>query len=589
MSEKEKNTEEIENEKLEVAEETTKIEENKEQIKEEETSAKAKEELPKETEEKTPEETKETKAPEKKYNKYEENLAKKSDIKWAVALAILGVVILIAVLFSTMFALANMNNTTILDGVSVKGIDLKGLTKEEATAKVTEQLTKELEENIVLNYQEYTTTTNGVQIEANYNIDELIKKAYNIGRGGNIFQNNYEILKCLIDGINIEPELNYQDELLHNVISDIDTKIPGALKQYSYYIEDGNLVITAGETGIATQEERLKKQIIAAISSTTAEDNEMQIPTQIVEPNPIDMKQIHQEIYTEPKDAYYTTEPFTIYPHIDGVDFAISLDEAIELLQTPSTEYTVPLKYTTPEVTTNQIGTEAFPNLLSTFSTKYDITNKNRSNNLVLAAGKINGTILMPGEEFSYNKVVGERTIAAGYKEAKIYSAGKIVDGLGGGICQISSTLYNSALYANLEITSRRNHQFTTSYVKAGLDATVVYGSTDFKFVNSRKYPIKIVAEVKNGIAKMDIYGVKEEVEYEVKLEPVVLSYIPYKTQYVTDTTLEKGREVVKQKGSNGCKTVTYKYLLQNGNIVSKTEISRDTYNAVPKIVNVGA
>lgn len=579
MSEKEKNTEEIKEKKEE---------EKKEPNQKEETSNQT-EAIANENIEEPNEELKEKKVQEKQYNRYEENLTKKSGIKWMVALAILGIVILIAVLFSTIFALANISNTTILDGVSIKGIELKGLTKDEATAKVTEQLKKELERNIVLNYQEYSTTTNGVQIEASYNIEEAIKEAYSIGRTGNIFQNNYEILKCLIDGINIEPQLSYKEDILNNVISDINTKIPGALKEYSYYIENGNLIITAGVQGIAAQEERLKTQIVSAISSSTEEDDEIQIPTKVVEPKQIDMNKIHQEIYTEPKDAYYTTEPFTIYPHVDGVDFAISMEEAVAMVQTPSTEYIVPLKYTSPAVTTNKIGTEAFPNLLSTFSTKYDITNQNRSNNLALAAQKINGTILMPGEEFSYNKVVGERTIAAGYKEAKIYSAGKIVDGLGGGICQISSTLYNTALYANLEITSRRNHQFTTSYVKAGLDATVVYGSTDFKFVNSRKYPIKIVAEVKNGIAKMDIYGVKEEVEYEVKLEPVVLNYIPYKTQYVTDTSLAKGEQVVKQKGSNGCKTVTYKYLLQNGNIISKTEISRDTYNAVPKIVHVGA
>ena len=579
MSEKEKNTEEIKEKKEE---------EKKEPNQKEETSNQT-EAIANENIEEPNEELKEKKVQEKQYNRYEENLTKKSGIKWMVALAILGIVILIAVLFSTIFALANISNTTILDGVSIKGIELKGLTKDEATAKVTEQLKKELERNIVLNYQEYSTTTNGVQIEAIYNIEEVIKEAYSIGRRGNIFQNNYEILKCLIEGINIEPQLSYKEDILNNVISDINTKIPGALKEYSYYIENGNLIITAGVQGIAAQEERLKTQIVSAISSSTEEDDEIQIPTKVVEPKQIDMNKIHQEIYTEPKDAYYTTEPFTIYPHVDGVDFAISMEEAVAMVQTPSTEYIVPLKYTSPAVTTNKIGTEAFPNLLSTFSTKYDITNQNRSNNLALAAQKINGTILMPGEEFSYNKVVGERTIAAGYKEAKIYSAGKIVDGLGGGICQISSTLYNTALYANLEITSRRNHQFTTSYVKAGLDATVVYGSTDFKFVNSRKYPIKIVAEVKNGIAKMDIYGVKEEVEYEVKLEPVVLNYIPYKTQYVTDTSLAKGEQVVKQKGSNGCKTVTYKYLLQNGNIISKTEISRDTYNAVPKIVHVGA
>ena len=258
------------------------------------------------------------------------------------------------------------------------------------------------------------------------------------------------------------------------------------------------------------------------------------------------------------------------------------------MLQEDKEEYTIPLKYTKPNVTTSQIGTEAFPDLLSSFSTKYDASNKNRSNNLKLAINKINGVVLMPGEEFSYNKVVGERSIAAGYKEAKVYSNGQVVDGLGGGICQISSTLYNAVVYANLDVTSRRNHQFVTSYVKAGLDATVVYGSTDFKFKNTRSYPIKIVGSVGGGVAKIDIYGIREETEYEVRLEPVVINTIPFTTKTITDSSLPAGKKVVEQKGANGVKTVTYKYLILNGRTVSKTVLSSDTYNPMQKIIRVG-
>ena len=138
------------------------------------------------------------------------------------------------------------------------------------------------------------------------------------------------------------------------------------------------------------------------------------------------------------------------------------------------------------------IGTEAFPDLLSTFSTKYAASNKNRTTNLILASNKINGTVLMPGEVFSYNKVVGKRTIAAGYKEAPIYVSGRVEDGLGGGICQITSTLYNAVVFANLEIVERSNHQFVPSYVGASRDATVVYGALDFKFKNNTDYTIII-------------------------------------------------------------------------------------------------
>ena len=251
-------------------------------------------------------------------------------------------------------------------------------------------------------------------------------------------------------------------------------------------------------------------------------------------------------------------------------------------------EYSITLKITKPEITINDIGTEAFPDMLSTFTTKYDRTNINRTTNLQLAINKINGVVLMPDEEFSYNKIVGERTIAAGYKDAKIYSNGEVVDGLGGGICQISSTLYNTVLLANLEITERRNHQFITSYLPAGRDATVVYGSQDFKFKNNRKYPVKIEATLNSGIAKISLYGVKEENDYTVTFETKTISAIPYKTKYIEDNSLEEGVEKIQQKGTNGLVTETYKILSLNGAVVSKTLLSKDTYNAMQRVVVKG-
>lgn len=577
MSEKGKNTE-ITEEITKTVEKEPKKEPNNQIVKIIETE---------ETKEEQKTEEKSAFEPAKKYNNYDENLKNKSK-KGIIALSIIIVLVLILALFSTIFSLSNLNNVRILDGVTVRDISLKGLTKEEATAMLTEKFNQQYKSDITLEYEDYSVIINGEQINANYNIEQIVEEAYDIGRDGDIFENNYAILDCLINGKEIQAKLTYDEKLLDDVVSDVSAKLPGGVTNYSYYIEDGNLIVTPGKEGVVAKADSLKEKVYIAIDTAKEEDNIINIPVEIKQPEAIDIEKIHAEIYVEPKDAYYTTEPFTIYPHVEGVDFGITLEEAQNILSQPAEEYTIPLKYTTPEKTTNQIGTEAFPDLLASFSTKYDASNKNRSTNLKLAAGKINGTILLPGEEFSYNKVVGERTIEAGYKEAHVFSGGKVTDGLGGGICQISTTLYNAALYANLEITERRNHNLPAGYVKNGLDATVVYGSIDFKFVNSRTYPIKIVAEVKNGVAKMDIYGVKEEVEYQVKLEPVVLSYTPYQTEYITDTSLASGQKVVKQNGSNGCKTVTYKYLLLNGNIISKTEISRDTYKSISKIVRVG-
>ena len=135
------------------------------------------------------------------------------------------------------------------------------------------------------------------------------------------------------------------------------------------------------------------------------------------------------------------------------------------------------------------LGEEAFPDRLATYSTTYNASNYNRSTNLRLSASKINGVILMPGEEFSYNKTLGQRTAAAGYKPAGAYVGGKVVNEYGGGICQTSSTLYNTVLLANLEVTSRTNHCYVSSYVPISRDATVSWGTLDFKFKNNRKNP----------------------------------------------------------------------------------------------------
>ena len=523
---------------------------------------------------------------ERKYNNYSQNMKPKSNHFVVVLFIIISSLTILVALFSTVFALVNVSNTKIISGVHIKGIDVGGLTKEEATQKLQGDLSAQLEKDITLNCEDYETSINPAQIEFNYQIEDAVKEAYQIGREGNIFENNYQILATFMQKKNLPIAYQYNQENQKNLIADIEPNLPHALKQYSYYVEDGKLIITKGTEGYVIQQNELANRIIESIQKETQEEKKVEIPVEIKQPESIDLDKIHQEIYVEPQDAYYTTNPFTVYPHVEGVDFDV--EKAKEMLQEDKEEYTIPLKYTKPNVTTSQIGTEAFPDLLSSFSTKYDASNKNRSNNLKLAINKINGVVLMPGEEFSYNKVVGERSIAAGYKEAKVYSNGQVVDGLGGGICQISSTLYNAVVYANLDVTSRRNHQFVTSYVKAGLDATVVYGSTDFKFKNTRSYPIKIVGSVGGGVAKIDIYGIREETEYEVRLEPVVINTIPFTTKTITDSSLPAGKKVVEQKGANGVKTVTYKYLILNGRTVSKTVLSSDTYNPMQKFIRVG-
>lgn len=370
----------------------------------------------------------------------------------------------------------------------------------------------------------------------------------------------------------------------------------GLVVQASYYIEGDQLIVERGKSGIAIQKDVLKNEILETIKKRNASEikqdstkETIPIQVQTIDPEPIDLEKVYAEVHTKPQDAYYIAEPFQLIPEKNGIDFAISLEEAkANLAASTSENYSIPLKITPATKTINDIGTEAFPYVISSFTTKYDPTNTNRSGNLKIAADKINGTILMPNQEFSFNEVVGKRTIEEGYTNAKMYENGQLIDGLAGGICQISSTLYNAVLLANLEITDRRNHSFTSSYVPAGRDATVVYGKQDFKFKNTRTYPVKIEANVATGIAEFKIHGIKEPVEYEIKIMPVTTQTIPYQIQMVPDASLAPGQQVVKQAGHSGYKVTTYLEKRAAGAVVSKDVLSNDTYKPMNAIIHFG-
>lgn len=505
------------------------------------------------------------------------------------------VLILLLIVFSTSFALFNLNNINIIKGVSVKGIELSNLNIEDAKLKLDEGLKKELIPEITLKYGDYNKSFTADQIEYTYKIDDAIEIAYNTGRDNNIVKNNYTLIFTNIFGKNIPIEYTYNEDLLNQFIDGVSAEIPGVVIEPSYYIEDSKLIINQGTDGIQVEKDELKKQILNTIFKrknkeiTDGFKQEIEIPVKETKASEIDLDKIYSEIHTEPKDAYFETNPYKIYPDVDGVDLAISLDEAKNIIKSErKQEYSLDLNITKASKTINDLGTEAFPYLVSSFSTKYDASNTNRSTNLAIAANKINGKVLMPGEEFSYNQVVGKRTVEEGYRDAAIYQDGAVVDGLAGGICQISSTLYNAVLLANLEVTERMNHSYTTSYVAAGRDATVVWGTKDFKFKNTRTYPIKIEASVKNGIAEFKIHGVEEEKEYEIRILPVTTASIPYSTSYIQDPALAPGQQIVSQYGHPGYKVTTYKEVRYNGEVISKDIISNDTYKPMQTIIRTG-
>ena len=580
--------EEVKTEEQEIIKEENKDEKQIEKKKQEEKKENKNKEINKENSENEDKDKKFEKSKQKskkQIKEMKEMYEKKKKTKIRIAI-ITTIIIVVGLFISTIFALVNMNNDKIMSGVSIAGIDMSGLTKEEAASKLELIYNEKKEKEIGLKYQEYESSLNPTLMEVNYEIEKAVEEAYNIGKKDNIFQNNYEILFTLIGKKNIPVNMTLNEEITKQTIEDIGVNIPGIVIESSYSIEDEELVITKGTAGIKVDTENLLNTVKEKLNDIYSNEDYIEIPVIQKEPDTIDIEKIHQEIYKEAQDAYITEDPFAVYPEVEGVDFDV--EAAKTILQEDKEEYIIPLIITKPNVTLTDIGEKAFPDELSTFTTRYDVSDKDRTTNLVLACEKLNGKVILPGETFSYNQTLGARTASAGYKNAKIYVSGEVVDGLGGGICQISSTLYNAVLMANLEIVERRNHQFVTSYVPAGRDATVVYGSTDFKFKNTRQYPVRLVATAKNGIATISVYGIKEETEYTFSFSTKTIAAIPYTTKYVEDSSLEEGTEKVQQKGVNGLKTETYITKMLNGKVISTTLLSKDTYNAMTRMVLKG-
>lgn len=504
--------------------------------------------------------------------------------KKIILILVILIVLFILLLLSTIFGILTSTSNKIVSGVSVNGISLSNLTKDEAYNKLNLYFSSNLQKEITLTRGDYSTKLNTSSIEATLDLNSMVNQAYNTGRSeGNIFLNNFKVISTYFTKQNITPTLSYNEAVLDETINNINRELPDGVVDSSYKIENNNLIISNSCSGYRIQNDVLKNNIKAAILTNNI--NTIEIPVEQYEAEEVNIEAIYNQIYKEATDASYSTNPYEIHKEQEGLDFAITLDEAKKIISQEQETYTIPLKTIKPKVTVKSLPQEAFPDLLATYSTTYSTSNTNRSTNIALATKSINNYILMPDETFSYNDTVGQRTAARGYKEAGVYVNGEVSTGLGGGICQVSSTLYNSVLLSNLEVIARSNHTFETGYVPAGQDATVSWGAPDFKFKNNRNYPIKIVATTSKGRITVNIYGLKTADDYEVKITSSKIASIPFTTNYQDDPSLPLGTEKVTQNGSNGCKSQTYKILYKNGVEVSRTLLSTDTYKPHNKVV----
>lgn len=251
------------------------------------------------------------------------------------------------------------------------------------------------------------------------------------------------------------------------------------------------------------------------------------------------------------------------------------------------TNIKAPIEVINARITADKIS--SIDGRISSYSTNYgSISSSERANNIVLATKSINGTILMPGDVFSFNDAVGERTADRGYQAAPVIIGNQVDSGLGGGICQVSSTLYNAVLKANIKSVERAHHTLPSHYVPLGLDATVDYGNIDYKFKNTLDYPIYIEGSTYGGVVAFNIYANKSLANTVTELISNVYDTIQPGVKYIDDPTMLEGQTEQTQNPSTGFKAKVIKRTSQNGKLISEEVISDDYYKPVDAIIKRG-
>ena len=454
-------------------------------------------------------------------------MSNKKLLKWSI---IGGVIILIGLSLGTigvMYTKIKAFDTVFAQNVYIEDLAVGGLTKEEAKAKLEQNISDELSKQQLV----FTNGTVSKEVPLSdlgmtYNIDEIIDMAFKVGHDDSFFE-QYNIAQ-------------------------------NGVEEAQYF----NLQRSINETEITKQLETCSELFyVAPVNATLNRVNRKFVTTKEVNGATLDVAATAQKVL----------QTFNELP--DELPDKTTIDVVTEVVLPECTEAELAKAQT----------------LLSSFSTSYNNADANRNTNLKVAADKICRTVL-PDEIFYLSNQLEPFTEAAGYKNAGTIVNGKIQDSLGGGICQVASTLYNAVLLTELEVVYRQNHSLAVSYVPLGRDATYNTGTIDFKFKNNSKYPIYIEGYCENNNVIVNIYGHQSlKSDYTIKFESVTTEVIPAPaTKYEDDATLAQGKEIVEVRALEGKRVSLYKLYYQGSRLVDKVLVNTSYYRPRAAVIKRG-
>ncbi len=479
----------------------------------------------------------------------------------------------------------------IYPNVRVAGVDVSGLTAEEAKVLVEDTVTEIYHTRILkVNLPDRELSFDPHQLNIQVDADKAVQNAMSYGRDGNVFQavTKYLMGVSVIRAVRLENALTLNADYLKQVIAEMGEEVRREPVHTTASMDAAMTRITLkiGTSGRELDEERLFEEVCRAYQR--GEFAPIDWSYEIIKFQTVDLDALYKKLTKQAVNAHYDEEQRVVVRSSAGYTFALKDSKYRQNNAEQDTMIEIPLEVLEPSVTYGKLTYEMFGQKLAEVSTDY-ILDPARIDNLRVASEAINGTILNPGDVFSFNEVIGELTAEKGYGYISYGIHGERADRLGEGVSQVASTLYYAALYADLPTVERTPHTYQVDYVPAGCDADVSWeDGVDYQFRNNRENPIKIQAKVEGGKCTVTFWGVVENDSYVILSEPVLLESWTDLDVEQYDSTRPADYRMMIQSSYTGCKVEVTKSVYGGTGKLLREEKLQSTYQSRPAIYIVG-
>lgn len=429
----------------------------------------------------------------------------------------LGAAVLLAIAIPAILRAADPYGGKIAPGVHVGAVDLSDLSKAAAKKALRDFYgSRYSQESLVVSFPELSSILSGTGEQetdsitlspkdtgAHLDVGGAVHAAYALGREDLREDKHLPLL----------PYLHLKEDVLQSSVQHFQEQLEGLYREDTSQIQPDSVTVTRGYPAVTIDTDRLYQQMLDAYENGTLSDCNYDGHITLGQPEAVDLDALWQQTRVEPKEPQVDKTTYQVIPGEAGREFDLDAAKTQYENLPYGQSLDLPLEDTQPEISDEDAW---FQDTLGHCETPHS-NNENRNSNLKKACEMLNGLVLQPGQEFSYNETLGERTKDKGWLPAPAYSGTTLVDSPGGGICQVSSTLYLASVYAELTVLERVNHGFPVSYIPLGMDATVNWGFTDLKLRNDSPMPVKILAEETDDLVKVSIMGTETR-NYDIKM-----------------------------------------------------------------------